>query len=181
MDGYVAALLASTPPLPIWALALLWAVLLSCSYALLSRSQRLRTAQSLVFFPAGLEVRPSPLLFASRAVVATAVFVSAWLLGAWASVFLAGGWCIAAAVAMTSNLRSVLYFRSLSVPDGASGRIEYSAPLARRNQGAELSAAALLSLLVGLLLPHLALLGAAFFLAAGAPGCFRKARALSRL
>lgn len=181
MDSYIASLVASSLPLPIWALALLWVLFLLCSYASLSWSQRLRAAQSLVSFPPGLEVKLSRQLFAGRVVVAAAVFLAADLLGGSSSIFIGGGWCIATAVAMSSNLRSALFLNALSVPRSANGRIEWSAQLARRNQALDLSAAALLCLLVGFLLPHLALLGAALFLATAALGYLRRARALPRL
>jgi hypothetical protein len=179
VDRYLASLFASTLPAPIWALALLWLLLLLCSYVLLSWGQRLRAAQSCISFPAGLQPRLSVRLFTTRVALAFAVFLAADLLGGPSSVFFAGGWWIMTAVTLSSNLRSALFLQALAEPRNARGNTEYSPRFARRTQATELSSAALLCLLLGLLLPHLALLGAALFLAAAALGYFRKARALS--
>jgi hypothetical protein len=177
MDGYVDTLLASTLPLGPWALAVLWVAFLLSSYALLLWGQRLRSSQVFISFPAGMLPSLSVRLFALRLVVGLVVFGAAALAGREGSVFVAGGWCIAGAVALSSNVRSLLFFRALSGANSASGRIDYTVRLALINQVGELFAAALLCLLLGLLLPHLALLGAAFVLGATALGFLRKSLA----
>ena len=176
MDLYIDELTASVLPWPLWAVALLWFVLFVASHALHRQAQRVSEAQNHIKVPSGLSKSSPGKLVISQFLFACVVFAIGAFLGPVGCAFFAGGWVIATAVAATSNLRSLLFFRELARQNAAAGSLELSAPLAIREQAAQLAAAVVLCLVAGLLVPHLSLLGGAFFLASLAAGYVRRAR-----
>jgi hypothetical protein len=173
---YIDELTASVLPWPYWVVVLLWATLFAASHALHLRAQSLTEAQAHIRVPTGLGTSPPRRLIISQLFFACAVFALGVLLGPVGFAFFGGGWVIATGVAATSNLRSVLLFRELGRRDAATGSLALSAQAAIREQAAQLAAAVVFCLVVALLVPHVSLLGGAFFLAALAAGYVRRAR-----
>jgi hypothetical protein len=98
--------------------------------------------------------------------------------GGAAYVFLAGGVLVFLACHFGLNLQGLLSARGLARPAAATGALTYSTAAAFRHMADRILGAAVASLVAGLALGHLALLGGAVFLASGAVGSWRRARNL---
>jgi hypothetical protein len=98
--------------------------------------------------------------------------------GGAAYVFLAGGVLVFLACHFGLNLQGLLSARGLASPAAATGALTYSTATAFRHMADRILGAAVASLVAGLALGHLALLGAAVFLASGAVGSWRRARSV---
>src|SRR5215831_11700498 len=96
--------------------------------------------------------------------------------GGAAYVFLAGGVLVFLAFHFGLNLQGLLSARGLAHPSAATGALTYSTPAAFRHMAHRVLGGAVASLVAGLVLGHLALLGGALFLAAAAFGSSRRAR-----
>lgn len=174
MTGYATILDGTALPVPVWALAVVWVLLLLVSQALAANAQSLAGTSRLAADPSGGAPPVGASLLAARVVFAAAVFVAAAYLDGASSVFLAGGLCVAAAVAVAGSIRNVLLVRARSQCASGTPEAALTPRLWYRSQAAELFSGAVLCLIIGLLLPHLAPLGAAFILAASSLGWFRK-------
>lgn len=178
MDAYLNELMSSTMPLPVWAICLLWLILFASANLLFVKGRALSNAQNFFVISGPRPLHDlSPRLILFQALFAAVVFTSSLFLGGPAFVLLAGGWVILSAVSTAINLRSLLYFRALSLQGAADGSVTLSAQLSAKNQAFQLFAAATLCLCAGILVAHLALLGGALFLTATATGILRKVNA----
>lgn len=84
--------------------------------------------------------------------------------------FLAGGLLVFVAYHFDLNLQGLLSARGLARPNAATGALTFSMAAAFRQNAHRTPGGVVASLLKGLVLAHLALLGGALFLAASAVG-----------
>ena len=174
---YLDRLIASPLPVPVWGLATLWLVVHVMSSLLYLRSLRLTRRQSFVIFTA--TEAPPPVICSLVLPLAFAAYVfgcSLWFGNRFAS-FLGGGWFILSCFGLASNLRNVVVWRGRAQFGGLRGQLHMNRDALLRERAAESGAAALFCLTVLLLVPHLALVGAAFLLGASAAGFSLKAQA----
>jgi hypothetical protein len=169
VEGYLASLLGSALPLPPWAVAL---VLLALS---------LRDANNTQPFIAVEDWKPFRRVSQPKYLLVQIVFVGIVFLigldgGGAAYVFLAGGVLVFLACHLGLNLQGLLSARGLARPNSATGALTYSTAAAFRHTAHRILGAAVTCLVAGLAVGHLALLGAASFLAAAAFGSWRRAR-----
>lgn len=165
-------------PLPPWAVALVLVALLIANYYLALCLRRANDAQHFVgvedWTPFRRVSRPKYLLL--QIVFVGLVFFLALDRGGAAYVFLAGGVVVFLASHFGLNLQGLLSARGLTRPNAATGSLTYSTAAAFRQTAHRILGAAVASMVAGLALGHLALLGAALFLAAAAFGSWRRAR-----
>jgi hypothetical protein len=96
-----------------------------------------------------------------------------------AYVLLVGGLIVSLACVLALNLQGLLSARAIALPRAVDGALTFSTAAAFRQMAHRATGAAVVSLIVGLALAHLALLGGAFFLSAFANGFRRRARKAS--
>jgi hypothetical protein len=178
MDGYTASLLDSALPIPPLAVALASIALLLANYAIARLLRAANDAQRLVAVEDWTPFRrvSQPKYLAMQLVFAGIVFVLGFNSGGAAYVFLAGGLLVFLAFHFGLNVQGLLSARALARANAATGALTFSTAAAFRQTAHRILGAALASLLVGLALGHLALLGGASFLAAAALGSSRRAR-----
>jgi hypothetical protein len=116
-----------------------------------------------------------PRYVAAQVLIAGVVFFLAAQLGEPGYVFLAGGFIVAIVYAFALNLQGLLSARALARPNAATGVLTFSTASAFRHMAHRLVGGACASLIAGVAVAHLALLGGAFFLASMAIGYRRRA------
>jgi hypothetical protein len=178
VENYLASLLESALPLPPWTVALVLVTLLLANYSVVRSIRLANEAQHFVavedWTPFRRVSRPKYLLV--QLVVVGIVFLLGLGRGGAAYVFLAGGMLVFLACHFGLNLQGLLSARGLARPAAATGTLTYSTAAAFRHTADRIFGAAVASLVAGLALGHLALLGGAVFLAAGAVGSWRRAK-----
>jgi len=164
--------------MPPWVAALVLLVLLIANYCL---ALYLRHANDAQHFLAVADWTPFRRVSRPKYLLVQIVFVGIVFLlgldrGGAAYVFLAGGVLVFLSFHLGLNLQGLLSARGLAHPDAATGALTYSTAAAFRHMAHRILGAAVASLVAGLALGHLALLGGALFLAAAAVGSWRRAR-----
>ena len=179
MKTYISELESSTIPLPLWGVAVIWLIIFASAHVLFRKGCGLSHAQDFIVSggPPGLIREQSVRLTLVQVLFSAAIFAYASFLGGLVFAFFAGGWFVTTAVSISLNLRSILFLRALSEPDAAKGSVTLSDSLAVKDHAFHLFGVAVFCLLVGMLVAHLALFGAAFILSATAFGYLRKAKA----
>jgi hypothetical protein len=178
LEYYFASLLDSELPLPPWAVALLLLGLLMANYRLALSLRRANDAQHFLAvedWTPFRRVSRVKYLFVQIVVVGI-VFLLGLDQGGASYVFLAGGVLVFLAFHFGLNLQGLLSARGLADPAAATGALTYSTAAAFRHLAHRVLGAAVASLVAGLALAHLALLGGALFLAAAALGSWRRAK-----
>ena len=95
--------------------------------------------------------------------------------GAPIFVLLVGGLLVSLLFSVVHNARTILYYRMLAGSGAAQGNLSLSNSSLIHNRAHVCLEAAFFCLLVGLLLPHLALLGGALIMGSTGIGCLRRA------
>ena len=163
---YLEQLFASTLPLPVWAIGLCWAVVAAASFALAAKAGALSGALPYVEHTAApLKVPPKLIVLA----IAEA-------LGDGFATFIAGGWLLNAVVWLVVGLHRVLSLRLYAGGTAISGRIRMLPGTSHRETAYTCFSMAALAIAICLLVPHLALLGVAYFLIPTGIGHLRRAR-----
>jgi hypothetical protein len=179
MEDYLAKLFLSPLPVSLGVLAVLWLVVHCTSLALALHSLRFSAAEQHIVIPDEAQPKLTPRMVGFQTVLAMAVFAYAFFAGgALASVF-AGGWFIAATLGLALNARNALLVHARTSPGGVSGRAVISVDAALKERAADLWAGVILCILVAIVVPHPAFLGAAWILGSGAAGLARRARRAS--
>lgn len=179
MLEYFEAFRTSRLALPLEALPFVWLALYLANSALAQAAQRADAAQRRVQFEHRelLARGQRPLMrLAQLAMAAIAFGVALFVRGA-IGVALAGGIVLQVATIFSLNLHAFLSARALARSGASNGELRLSPAYAYRQMSARLFGGALLMLLTGLLLPHLAPIGAAYLLFAAAFGYLRRAAA----
>ena len=179
METYIRELESSTIPLPHWAVIIIWLIIFVSAHVLFRKGRGLSHAQDFIVTggPRGLVKEQSVRLALVQVLFSAAIFAYASFFGGPVFAFFAGGWFVTTAVSISLNLRSILFLRALSEPDAAKGSVMLSNSLAVKDHAFHLFGVAVFCLLVGMLVAHLALFGAALILSATAFGYLRKAKA----
>jgi hypothetical protein len=181
LETYVNALFESELPFEPWVAALIWVFLFAANRWIARSTRAANDAQHAVAVEDWNALRRGfePKYVVAQIMVAGIVFLLALLLGGPAFVFLAGGLIVALAFGLGLNLQGLLSARALARPNAVIGSVTFTTASAFRHMAHRAGGAALVCLLTGLVLAHLALLGGALFLASTASGYLRKARARS--
>jgi hypothetical protein len=179
LGTYVNELLESELPFEPWVAALIWVALLIASRWIAQSLRAANDAQHAVTVEDWSALRRSlePKYAIARILVAGIVFLLALQLGTPAFAFFAGGMIVASACGVGLSVQGLLTARALARPDAVNGAVTFSTASAFRHMAHRAAGAGVACLLIGLVLPHLALLGGALFLASTASGYLRKARA----
>jgi hypothetical protein len=182
LEAYIATLLDSELPFDAWVAALTWVALFVANHWVARIARAANDAQSLVAVEDWSAVRRGfePKFMLAQILVASGLFMVGFFLGRLAFTFFAGGLIVARVCALSLNVQSVFFARSISEPGAATGAVTLSTPLALKQVSQRLSASALACLLLGLALAHLALLGGALLLASHAAGYSRRAQRYAR-
>ena len=182
METYVNDLLASELPFEPWVAALIWVALFIASRWIAQSLRAANDAQHAVTVDDWSALRRSldPKYAVVQVLVAGIVFALALMLGGPAFVFLAGGMIVASAFGLGLSAQGLFTARALARPNATNGSVTFSTASAFRHMAHRAGGAAVASLLIGLVLAHLALLGGALFLASTGHAYLRKARAHSQ-
>lgn len=178
MEQYFASLFDSDLPFEPWVAALAWIVLFGANRRAARAARAANDAQHCIAVEDWSALRRGfePRFMARQILFAAFVFaIALWLRGP-VFVFLVGGMIVTMAYAVALNVQSILSARALARPDTASGMLTFSTPAAFRHMAHRVGGGAMACLLIGLVVAHLAPIGAAFFLAATAAGYLRRAR-----
>ena len=178
MYAYLSRFESNTFPIPEWGVVVVWLILFLASHLVVLRVLQAFRAQECIHVgpPAGL-LRPiSARLILTQLAFAAAIFTLARLIGGAFFVFFAGGYVLTTAVMLATNLYSWRFYRDLKPPLSV-GTITLSNRFVVRSQSYGLWSAAALCLCVGLLIAHLAFLGAAYFLGCDGLGFLLKSKA----
>ena len=178
MQTYLESLFASELPFPLWAGALLWAILFLLNHWVVGLARAANNAQRGIVIEDwdALRQGSQPKYIAIQIVIAVLGFTAAFLLGGPACTFLAGGLLGMIGCVLALNLQALLSARSLASPDAGTGTFTFTTSAAFRQLGHRCIGAAIATLIAGLALGHLALLGGAFLLSATGNGLYRRAR-----
>ena len=172
--SYLESLLANQLLLPPWGVVALWAALFAVNHAIFLRAGTLRRAQAVVLAP---ESGPRGISLLVRQVVfAVVIFIAAFVLGEPYASFFAGGLVVMMALAIGLNLHSMLFASALGSPGNTEGSVKLSATVVLRTRAAQIYGAGVGCLCAMLIVPHLALAGAALFLLSAGYGFQRRAR-----
>lgn len=176
MENYFTHLRSNSLPIPHWALMVIWLILFFTAQVLSKAGHNLSDKQNLILTSKtnDLVKAQSWKLTLFQILFTSAIFTFAVFIGDPFFVFFAGGWLILTAVSIPLNLRSILFLRALSQPNAATGSVTLSNRLVVKRAASDLFAMAAFCLILGVVFAQLALLGAAFFLAATATGYLRK-------
>ena len=178
MESYLASLLESALPLPPWAVAMVLVALLLANHVVVRSVRLANEAQNFIavedWTPFRRVTQPKALLVQS--VVVGIVLLLGLDLGGAAYVFLVGGMIVFLACHLGLNLQGMLSARGLARPAAATGSLKYSTAAAFRHISDRILGAAVASLVAGLALGHLALLGGAMLLASSAFGSWRRSQ-----
>lgn len=179
MVEYFEALRSRGLALPLEVLPLVWLALYLANSALAQAAQRIDAAQRQVRFEQRERLLRGqrPLMRLVQVLIAALAFAVALLARGAIGVAFAGGIVLQIATIFSLNLQAFLSARALAQSGASQGELRLSPAYAYRQMSARLCGGALLMLLAGLLLPHLAPLGAAYLLFATAMGYLRRAAA----
>jgi hypothetical protein len=182
LETYVNELLASELPFDPWVAALIWVALFIASRWVAQSLRVANDAQRAVNVEDWSALRRSlePKYVVAQVLVVGIVFLLALMLGRAAFVFLAGGMIVASAFGLGLSAQGLFTARALARPNTTNGSVTFSTASAFRHMAHRAGGAAVASLLIGLVLAHLSLLGGALFLASTVNGYLRKARAHSQ-
>jgi hypothetical protein len=178
LSDYFDAFVTSSLPLRWEALATLLSALFLVSHGLYRRVLRIFRSQSYVVGDntTDAEKRWGWVLPFGQFVYGAAIFAFALYAGGAIFVLLAGGLLVSLLFSVVHNARTILYYRMLARYGAAQGSLTFSNSTLIRNRAQVCLEAALFFLLVGLLLPHLALLGGALIMGSTGIGYLRRAR-----
>jgi hypothetical protein len=178
MESYVTLLLESELPFGHWGAPLVWLTLFLANQWVARAARAANDAQHSLTVEDWTPLRRGfqAKYVAVQVLVGGVVFLLAAQLDESGNVFLAGGFIVAFAYALAQNLQGLLSARALSRPNTASGTLTFSTASAFRHNAHRLFGGACASLVAGLVVAHLALLGGAFFLVSMGIGSWRKAR-----
>jgi hypothetical protein len=163
--------------MPFWGVILVWGTFYAVTHVFFLRSRALSNAQTSITYegaPVGYPKYDRELAV-RQGLFSLMLLAVAYLLGGPAYVFLAGGWTLAAGLSVGLTLNSMLFARALGAPGAADGSVKLSAVLTLRSRAAQLFGAGLSCICIAILVPHLALIGAAVFLVATGFGYRRQA------
>lgn len=178
METYVASLLESKMPFGLWAAPVIWLTLFVANHWVARATRAANDAQhSLTVSDWGpLRRGFKPKYVVAQVLIAGVVFLLAVQLGGPGYVFLAGGYIVTIVYAFALNLQGLLSARALAQPNAATGILTFSTASAFRHMAHRLLGGACASLIAGLVVAHLALLGGALFLISTAIGYWRRAQ-----
>jgi hypothetical protein len=176
LADYFDALVTSSLPLRWEALAVLLSVLFLVSHDLNRRASRMFRSHSHVVGDNGSEAekRWGWVLPGGQLIYRAAIFAVALYAGGPIFVLLVGGLLVSLLFSVVHNARTILHYRMLAASGAAQGNLSLSNSSLIHNAHVCLEAA-FFCLLVGLFLPHLALLGGALILGSTGIGCLRSA------
>ncbi|MEO8565059.1 MAG: hypothetical protein ABI541_01645 [Betaproteobacteria bacterium] len=182
MGIYVNKLLESELPFEAWVAALIWVALYIASRWIAQSLRAANGAQHAVTVEDWSALRRSlePKYAVAQILVAGIVFLLALMLGRPAFVFFAGGMIVASACGLGLSAQGLFTARAMARPNAVNGSVTFSTASAFRHMAHRAGGAAVVCLLIGLVLAHVALLGGALFLASTGNGYLRKARAHSQ-
>lgn len=172
MESYGTFLLESELPFGLWVAPLVWLTLFFVNHWVSRAVRAANDAQHSLGVDDWTPLRRpfQPRYVAAQILVSVAVFPLAVLVGGSGYIFFAGGFICAIAYVLALNLQGLLSARALARPNAATGKLTFSTSSAFRHTAHRLLGGACASLVVGLVVAHLALLGGAFFLASMAIG-----------
>ena len=180
MLEYFQALMSRGLALPLEVLPFVWLALYLANSALARAARHTSAAQRHVQY----EQREVLLARAQRPgmrllqlLLAAIAFTVALIARGAIGVAFAGGIVLQLATVFSLNVHAFLAARALARSGASSGELSLSPAYAYREMSARLHGGAVLMLLIGLLLPHLAPIGAAYLLFASALGYSRRAAA----
>lgn len=174
---YLDALLGSRLPLPAAVVVAIWPLLFLINHLIARALRALSTRQSGVAVHNRAELGRStqPLWVLAQVLFAASVFTFALYAGGAMFVFLGGGLVVSLSCIVGLNVQALLSTYALTRPGACKGTTEYSARYALRQMAGRMFGTALTCALLGALLAHLALFGAALLCASGAVGLARRA------
>lgn len=180
MENYLTSLLGSEMPFGPTVVAVVWSILFFANHWFALRAQEANDAQSRISVenPAALRRGRQPRYVATQIIFAALVFLAAIFFGGPFYVFFAGGLLVATTYALTVHLQGWLSAQSLGEPTAGRGSFTFSTSGALRHMSQRSAQGAVGSLVLGLVLGHLALLGGALFLGSNAAGCLRRSRSI---
>ena len=180
MDNYITSLLESELPFGPWFAPLVWLTLFLANHCVARATRVANDAQNSLTVEDWGPLRRGfqPRYVAAQVLIAGVVFLLAAQLGGSGYVFLAGGFIVAIVYALALNLQGLLSARALARPNATTGALTFSTASAFRHMAHRLVGGACASLIAGLVVAHLALLGGAFFLASMAIGYRRRAESV---
>lgn len=178
MEKYFAELQASPILLPKWGVVVLWVVIFGLANVLSRKIRAHADEQQFIINEntSGLIRKESLKLTLIRIALSAAIFAYASFFGGPIFSFVAGGWVVLTAVSIPLQVRNYFFLRALSGPSAAKGSVTLSGPLVIKQQAFHLFGLAVLCLLLGILLAHLALFGGALFISSTAYGYLRKTK-----
>jgi hypothetical protein len=178
LESYVTLLFESELPFGPWVAALVWLALFLANHWTARAVRAANDAQHSLTVEDWAPLRRGfqPKYVAAQVLLAGLLLLLAAQLGGSAYVFFAGGYIVAIAYALALNLQGLLSARALARPGAATGTLTFSTASAFRHTAHRLLGGACASLVTGLVVAHLALLGGTFFLTSMAIGCWRRAR-----
>jgi hypothetical protein len=181
VDIYVTLLLVNELPFAPWVAALVWLALFLANHYVVRAAHAANEAQRLIIVEDWNAVRQGsrPKHIALQVVLAVVIFLLGLLLRGPVYVFLVGGLIVALSYVLALNLQGLLSARAIALPGAVTGSLTYSTAAALRQMSHRLVGGAVASLIAGLALAHLALLGGAFILSAFANGYRKRARKAS--
>jgi hypothetical protein len=178
LESYIDALSDSDLFLQWGALAALFSASLFVNHLLHKKALALYAAQKYVTGDSltDAEKRWGWVLPFGQFAYGAAVFIVAMYAGGAVYTFLVGGLLVLVLSAAAHNARAILYYRMLGRPGAVQGTLWISTPTQVRSRAHFYFEIAFICLFAGLLIPHTALLGGAFFMSAGGIGYLRRAR-----
>src|SRR5579871_1542381 len=179
MLHYFNKLLSKGIALPLEVLPFVWIALYLANIALAQAANRADAAQTQVQYERrDLLLRGHQLKYRFlQLLVAAIAFGVAFVARGAIGVAFAGGIVLQLATILSFNLQAFLSTRALARSGASQGTLRLSPAYGYREMSARLYGSASLMLLTGLLLPHLAPLGAAYLLFVSAAGYSRRAAA----
>jgi hypothetical protein len=171
-------LLYSQLPFGASTIALLWLVLFVANHLVARRVRLWTDAQTLVVAEGKQQLRRAfqPRYFVLQIVFASGVFLAGFCIGSFAFPFFAGGLLVSVIYTLGLNIQGALAARSMLRGRGVEGALKFSTAFAYRQMAQRMTGGAIVCLLLGLVLPHLALLGGALLLGSTSAGYLRRAR-----
>ncbi len=179
IETYFRNLLWSEMPLSNLALLLIWILVFTVNILLIKGYNKALASQACITFekePETLHLKTWKIV-CSQGLMTGLIFALAELSNdaLLASLYM-GGWVMAGAVGLGLNFRARYWISALQMQEDKFGKLTLSDWVVQRDLAAQFFASAITCLVVGIVLCHLAPMGAALFLGATGIGYFIKAR-----
>jgi hypothetical protein len=177
MHNYLSDLGASELPFSVTSLAAIWVLLFGLAHVLERYTRSVSHKQAHVVHLSSIDTGPQWKVLFGQAFSAAIVFGLSGHFGGAVAVLFAGGWVLVALYVIASNLRSLFFTVALARPNAATGSVTFGTRMLIQSQAVEYLTGAAIYLCLGLLIPHMAPLGASLVLTASGVGMFRKSYA----